>query len=113
MDKYTSMMKGAPGKKANITQARESLGKSWQARDLEGQQSRRWKQGDVYAPHDLSSVEMRKWKRRGRPTTDAFDALAMNPLNEYKVCHTSFIEFSESEQGTEGIFRISQSCRNS
>ncbi|KAI9707505.1 MAG: hypothetical protein M1836_000466 [Candelina mexicana] len=84
MDKYTNMMKGATKKKANLAQARESLGKSWQARDLETQQHRRWKQGDVYAPHDLSPVEMRKWRRKGRPTTDAFDALAMNPLNEYK-----------------------------
>lgn len=48
--------------------------------------TRRWKPGDVYAPHDLSSSEMRKWKLFGKPTMDAFDALAINPLDEYKVC---------------------------
>src|SRR5436853_1093317 len=37
------------------------------AQDMTRQISRRWKVGDVYAPHDLSPVEMEKWKRRGRP----------------------------------------------
>ncbi|KAI9724911.1 MAG: hypothetical protein M1812_000187 [Candelaria pacifica] len=78
------MMRGSTTKNANTLQVRETLSKNWLARDLEKQKHRRWKQGDVYAPHDLSSVEMQKWRRRGRPTTDAFDALAMNPLHEYK-----------------------------
>ena len=63
----------------------ETLQKDGQARDLEKLQTRKWKQGDVYAPHDLTPAEMYKWKTRGRPTMDAFDALAINPLNEYKV----------------------------
>lgn len=46
---------------------------------------RRWKAGDVYAPHDLTPVEMEKWKRRGRPRIDALDVLDLNPLDEYKV----------------------------
>ena len=65
--------------------------------DLARQQTRRWKVGDVYAPHDLSSVEMQKWKRRIRPGDllglkgkrrewgDTFDALAIDPIREYKV----------------------------
>lgn len=40
----------------------------------------------MYAPHDLSAAEMQKWKRRGRPESDAFDLLGMNPVEEYKVC---------------------------
>jgi len=54
------------------------------AADLSRQISRRWKAGDVYAPHDLSAVEMAKWKSRGRPERDVFDVLALDPLEEYK-----------------------------
>ena len=64
----------------------ESLDKAGRARDLEQLQVRRWTAGDVYAPHDLSLVEMQKWRQRQRSTTDVFDALAINPLHEYKVC---------------------------
>jgi len=46
---------------------------------------RDWKIGDVYAPHDLSAAEARKWKKRVTPTIDAFDALSLNPLDLYKV----------------------------
>ncbi|CAG8952346.1 hypothetical protein HYFRA_00001092 [Hymenoscyphus fraxineus] len=46
--------------------------------------TRRFKEGDVYSPHDLSWVEMSKWKRRGRPAQDAFDALDLNPLDHYR-----------------------------
>lgn len=49
------------------------------------QLTRPWKVGDVYAPHDLSGAEARKWRERHRPTTDAFDALSINPLTLYKV----------------------------
>lgn len=47
---------------------------------------RRWKSGDVYAPHDLSGPEQKKWKfGRTTPQSDAFDVLGINPINEYKV----------------------------
>ncbi|OBT51527.1 hypothetical protein VE04_08632 [Pseudogymnoascus sp. 24MN13] len=46
--------------------------------------SRRWKTGDVYAPHDLSEVEMKKWKQRGKPAVDVFDVLELDPLVEYR-----------------------------
>jgi len=51
---------------------------------LERFQIREWKAGDIYAPHDLSPSEMRKWMKRQSPPTDAFDALNMNPLDQYK-----------------------------
>ncbi|PGH11209.1 ribosomal protein S18 [Polytolypa hystricis UAMH7299] len=51
---------------------------------LEKSQTREWKTGDIYAPHDLSAAEMKKWKKRQSPSTDAFDALSMNPLHQYK-----------------------------
>lgn len=57
----------------------------WLGKSLNKQVYRRWQTGDVYAPHDLSPVEMQKWRTKGRPETDAFDALDMNPIDEYKV----------------------------
>lgn len=54
-------------------------------RALEKFQTRPWKAGDIYAPHDLSPTEMQKWRKRNPPTTDAFDALNLNPLSVYKV----------------------------
>ncbi len=64
----------------------EEVGLWSRSKDLQKLHTRRWKGGDVYAPHDLSSVEMQKWRRSGKPTMDAFDALALNPEREYKVC---------------------------
>jgi len=55
------------------------------AADLSKQITRRWKAGDVYAPHDLSEVEMAKWKKRERPNRDAFDVLDFNPMDHYRV----------------------------
>ena len=52
---------------------------------LSKQITRRWKQGDVYAPHDLSEVEMAKWKKRGRPVYDVFDVLDFKPQDSYRV----------------------------
>ena len=49
--------------------------------------ARVWQKGDVYAPHDLSAAEARKWRKRHAPTMDAFDALSLNPLDLYKVRH--------------------------
>jgi len=46
--------------------------------------TREWKSGDVYAPHDLSAAEARKWRKRNKPTVDAFDALSLNPIDFYK-----------------------------
>jgi small subunit ribosomal protein S18 len=67
----------------------QDLKKHKLASDLTRQMTRRWKEGDVYAPHDLSSAEMQKWRRRGRPEHDVFDLLGLNPIEEYKVCHLS------------------------
>lgn len=39
----------------------------------------------MYAPHDLSSVEMMKWKQKRMVTQDAFEALDLDPRTEYKV----------------------------
>lgn len=44
-----------------------------------------WKEGDIYAPHDLSSAEANKRQRPLLPNKDIFDVLGINPLHEYKV----------------------------
>lgn len=54
--------------------------------------TREFKAGDIYAPHDLSPAEMRKWKQRKSPATDAFDALRISPLELYKVYKISLFE---------------------
>lgn len=54
------------------------------ARQLDRFNRRDWRSGDVYAPHDLSAAEARKWSKRYSPTSDAFDALDLNPLDLYK-----------------------------
>ncbi|OCL13239.1 ribosomal protein S18 [Glonium stellatum] len=60
----------------------EEIGKR---KDYETQMWRKWEVGDVYAPHDLTGPEQAKWKKsRQLPKKDAFDALGINPLNEYK-----------------------------
>lgn len=84
-----------PRNQTNYIKLREALSKNWQAKDLENQQHRRWKRGDVYAPHDLSSVEMRKWKKKGRPTADAFDALDIHPMDQYKACLASVYRYED------------------
>lgn len=65
------------------------------ARDLERKMPRtlKWKVGDVYAPHDLSAVEARKWSRRKSSERDVFDVLGINPLEEYKVCEKFIYEY--------------------
>ena len=45
---------------------------------------RRWNQGDVYTPHDLSHVEALKWKKASQPKEDIVDMLGINPLDEYR-----------------------------
>ena len=47
-----------------------------------------WREGDVYAPHDLGSVEMARWKKAtplGKQRKDVCDTLGVNPLHLYKV----------------------------
>lgn len=66
-------------------QLNQRLETSQRLRDFERFQPRKWKEGDVYSPHDLSWEEMEKWKKYPKVSMDAFDALGMKPLHEYKV----------------------------
>ncbi|UKZ75151.1 hypothetical protein TrVFT333_002825 [Trichoderma virens FT-333] len=48
------------------------------------QMPRRWDAGDVYSPHDMSPVEMQKWRKRSPRSGDVIDALGIRPLDMYK-----------------------------
>ncbi len=75
------------GREAGLTQtsSRELL-ESERRSQYQRQIFRKWNPGDVYAPHDLSGQEQKKWKTgRKRPQQDAFDVLGINPIQEYKV----------------------------
>jgi small subunit ribosomal protein S18 len=70
----------------HTTQTREMI-ESERRSQFQRQIYRTWRSGDVYAPHDLSGAEQKKWKYgRSKPQSDAFDVLGINPIHEYKVC---------------------------
>ncbi|KAH8171358.1 ribosomal protein s18 domain-containing protein [Sarocladium implicatum] len=54
------------------------------AKDLLKQLPRKWKAGEIYAPHDLSPNEMQKWKKRSPAQGDLVDALNLSPTDMYK-----------------------------
>ncbi|KAG9238430.1 hypothetical protein BJ875DRAFT_451153 [Amylocarpus encephaloides] len=64
--------------------SQEDVGKAKLAQDLTKNITRRFREGDVYAPHDLHWVEMTKFKRMGKPAHDAFDELDLKPLDNYR-----------------------------
>lgn len=54
----------------------------------------------MYAPHDLSGIEMAKWKkirRKGKSRWDVMDQLGMDPRKHYKVDFPP--EYGQGEQG--------------
>ncbi|KAI4183128.1 MAG: hypothetical protein L6R41_005566 [Letrouitia leprolyta] len=82
--------------RASLLASTESL---YRAADLERYIYRRFRPGDIYAPHDLSPTEQQKWRSRSRRTVskeapllsskksirhDAFDVLDVHPLAEFK-----------------------------
>lgn len=77
-------------KREAAAREQQRLDELQKGKKIERLQYRYWKGGDVYAPHDLSPEEQKKWKRRHSPSIDAFDFLGINPLHEYKVHRSSF-----------------------
>lgn len=62
--------------------------RTYSRQDLERQMIRRWKSGDVYAPHDLTGIEMAKWQKTRRKERQSFDVLhqlGIKPIEQYKV----------------------------
>ncbi|KAI8953517.1 ribosomal protein S18 [Xylaria longipes] len=52
--------------------------------DFMRQLPRRWRAGDVYAPHDMSPSEMAKWRRNTARQQDLVDLLGLRPLDMYR-----------------------------
>ena len=81
---------GRAGRVARAEQERQAdIERQFSRADLERQVTRRFKVGDVYAPHDLTGVEMSKWKqirRKGKQKVDVVDQLGIDPREHYKVC---------------------------
>ena len=93
---------GNPGDAANLMMTRlkrdgsvtlrnkqaqlEQLRNQKNSADYLRQMPRRWEAGDVYSPHDMSPVEMQKWRKRSPRKADVVDALGIRPLDMYKVC---------------------------
>ncbi|KAL7949520.1 ribosomal protein S18 [Trichoderma barbatum] len=67
-------------RQANI----ELLRNQKNSNDYLKQMPRRWDAGDVYSPHDMSPVEMQKWRKRSPRGGDVIDALGIRPLDMYK-----------------------------
>lgn len=77
-------------------EARQTQGA--QTRQIENQAARTWRNGDIYAPHDLSPAEMHKARQakygrtpnlpvlnsRKKGGRDLIDDLGIDPLREYK-----------------------------
>lgn len=82
MPESNSNQRMHPNYRKRFLEDQKSQGES---KAMEKFQSREWKAGDIYAPHDLSPAEMKKWSKRKAPSFDAFDALNLNPLDLHKV----------------------------
>jgi len=84
-EKFDALKGYVPSKQPQGKALIEESNRLLQSTELEKLQTRRWKKGDIYSPHDLSPAEMRKWRYRSKPDQDVFDMLNINPLDEYKV----------------------------
>lgn len=77
------------------------------ANDYLREMPRRWKTGDVYAPHDLSPVEMHKFRQRRARSTDIIDVLGIRPQDMYKVrCLSHAHSLNPMPTDTTGIYAI-------
>lgn len=93
-------------KQANI----ELLRNQKNSNDYLRQMPRRWDAGDVYSPHDMSPVEMQKWRKRSPRGGDVIDALGIRPLDMYKVC--SFVSAAVGKERGDNWLTLGY-CRTS
>ncbi|CAG5186602.1 uncharacterized protein ALTATR162_LOCUS11629 [Alternaria atra] len=83
--KESATTRFARGAGLDSTTPSRELAESERLAQYQRQIYRKWQPGDVYAPHDLSGTEQKKWKYgRKKPQQDAFDVLGINPVLEYK-----------------------------
>lgn len=53
------------------------------SRDFLKQMPRTWAAGDVYSPHDMSPIEMQKWRKWSKRNADVIDVLGIRPVDMY------------------------------
>ncbi|KAF4989767.1 hypothetical protein FGRMN_8918 [Fusarium graminum] len=94
LDRYKSRANSYSMEKA---QQMDFLKNQKMSNDFLKQMPRRWQAGDVYSPHDLSPVEMQKWRKKSVRNNDVIDALGISPLDMYK--NFSLIEHFTSSSG--------------
>ncbi|KAL3457722.1 ribosomal protein S18 [Aspergillus heterothallicus] len=82
--RLTNKRRMAPSTAQDRLKLKEEQRVQAEGRALERFQTRTYQPGDIYAPHDLSPAEMKKWKKSSSPSTDVFDILQLNPLDQYK-----------------------------
>jgi hypothetical protein len=74
---------------AKRVEERRAVARELKARDISAdylrQMPRRWRAGEVYAPHDLSPIEMNKWRKSRASKQDVVDMLGISPLDMYRV----------------------------
>ncbi|KAI0024130.1 ribosomal protein S18 [Xylariomycetidae sp. FL0641] len=75
---------GAEGGERARRPAEEELSLRHDNEDYMRQLTRRWRAGDVYAPHDLSPSEMAKFRRNTARKRDLVDMLNLRPLDMYR-----------------------------
>lgn len=104
-DRVRNLLADSEARRQRMTDRKKSTLERMRAKktseDYARQMTRRWRPGDVYAPHDLSPQEMIKWKQLQRPKKDVLDLLGLNPLDEYKVGRFT-IEMGDRKWLTQG-----------
>lgn len=95
----TNRAREAPVKVQTVRDLRQK----YKSRDVEKYQSRKWREGDIYSPQDLSPEEVKNWKTPQKVTRDVFDVLGINPLHEYKVSTPFRILFCWFSRGGKGV----------
>jgi small subunit ribosomal protein S18 len=75
---------GAPAGEERTDTAAALRGKNT-SEEYMRQMPRRFNMGDLYAPHDLSPTEMKKWRKITTVDRDLVDLLGIRPLDMYRV----------------------------
>jgi small subunit ribosomal protein S18 len=104
-----SLLAGRKPGQPSLTTVQE-LENAKRASDLSKQIWRRWRAGDVYAPHDLSAAEAAKWKKRDGPKHDIFDVLDFKPLENYKVRRFLSFYFPISKPNFDSALQYGSYC---
>ena len=91
-DSYHSQKTRTPAGEERKDLVASQLGIKNLSENFQRQMPRRWQDGEVYAPHDLSEVEARKWKKVTNVQRDLVDMLGLRPVDMYSVSLLSVLK---------------------